>query len=99
MQTLLEGKRHSVGQAYIVRPSHLSCRHRKTEKEERIMLEKKMQEKIYRRHRSGHSFTKGRRYMYSIQYNPMALVHTWIIRKRPEDIKWDWVQPLDPSIT
>lgn len=62
-------------------------------------LGKKLQKKIYEEYRGGSSYTKGRKYQYSIQYNPIAAVHTWIIGRKTEETQWYWIQPLDLSIT
>lgn len=43
---------------------------------------------------SGQDCTNGRKYRYSIQYNPLALVHTWVIRQPMRGGSWEWVQPL-----
>ena len=38
------------------------------------------------------------KYEYTIAYNPIASIHTWIIRKG-RDGKWEWLHPLDRSIS
>lgn len=36
----------------------------------------------------------GTRYRYTLQYNPLALLHTWVIRQTKSGGVWEWVQPL-----
>lgn len=62
------------------------------------MLSIKFQMKILKDHRMGQEYTQGKKYRYSIQYNPIALDHTWIIRQDVPNGSWDWEQPLDRSI-
>ena len=60
-------------------------------------MKRKTQERIYADFKAKR-LTKIGRHIYSIQYNPIAAVHTWIVRKDSEDSEWIWVQPLDPEI-
>ena len=59
----------------------------------RIKIE--TQRKIYDEYKAGHAFTKIGRRLYSIQHNPIAATHTWIVGRDSENSDWYWVQPLD----
>lgn len=56
------------------------------------------QTKIYKNFRAGCNHTKKGKYIYTIEYNPMAFTSTWIIRRPAAGGVWDWHQPLDLSI-
>lgn len=66
------------------------------------------QKKIYKDYSAGKKYTETKLYRYSIQYNPISAIHTWIVRQKKikgasqeiqNSIPWEWVQPLDyPSI-
>ena len=43
---------------------------------------------------AGKEFASGRKYRYTLQYNPLALMHTWITRQAKSGGAWEWVQPL-----
>ena len=58
------------------------------------MLSIKFQARIFRDYHAGKEYTNGRKYRYSIQYNPLALVHTWIIRQDKSGGEWCFLQPL-----
>ena len=58
------------------------------------MLSIDFQARIFADYHSGQNYTNGRKYRYSIQYNPLAVVHTWIIRQPLHGGEWEWVQPL-----
>lgn len=45
------------------------------------MLSINLQSRIFTEYHAGKEFTTGTRYRYTLQYNPLALLHTWIIRK------------------
>ena len=62
------------------------------------MLSIGLQCRILRDHRAGREFTPARKYRYSIQWHPLAAVHTWIIRQDKRGGEWEWVQPLDERI-
>lgn len=36
----------------------------------------------------------GRKYRYTLEYNPLSAVHTWIVRQPFSGCAWEWVQPL-----
>ena len=42
--------------------------------------------------------TKINGFNYFIQYHPLALVHTWIIRSKAGHNEWEFLQPLAESI-
>lgn len=58
------------------------------------MLSINLQARIFKDYHSGAEFTSGRKYRYTLQYNPLSLVHTWIIRQPMRGGSWEWVQPL-----
>ena len=61
-------------------------------------MTEKFQRRIYNAYKNGTTWVQGN-YEYTIQYNPMSLIHAWIVRKRhliAED--WQWIQPLDLKI-
>lgn len=58
------------------------------------MLSINLQARIFTDYHSGKDYTHGRKYRYSLQYNPLSLVHTWIIRQPRRGGSWEWVQPL-----
>ena len=62
------------------------------------MLSLSFQARIFTNYHSGQDCTNGRKYRYSIQYNPLALVHTWIIRQPMRGGSWEWVQPLSMNL-
>lgn len=57
------------------------------------------QRKIYEKHKAGLGPWKGKRYRYAVQYNPTAAVHTWIVRQKLAGGPWEWVQPLDETVS
>lgn len=61
----------------------------------------RFQEKIFREYKEGKPFTAGKKYRYSIGYNAMAAVHTWIIRWKNGESgeRAEWVHPLDQSVS
>lgn len=62
------------------------------------MLSKKFQQKIYETYKENHdATTKHGGYEYSIAYNATCCIHTWIIRRKPNET-WHWLQPLDEDI-
>ena len=64
------------------------------------MLSIELQARIFSDYHAGKEHTPGRKYLYTIQRNPLALTQTWIIRKlKKNGSPWEWVQPLDLQIT
>nr|DAF24646.1 MAG TPA: hypothetical protein [Caudoviricetes sp.] len=51
------------------------------------------QRKIFENYKAGKE-TVINRFKYSIQYNPLAAVHTWIIRSPKNSETWEFLQPL-----
>lgn len=62
------------------------------------MLSINLQSRIFTEYHAGKEFTTGTRYRYTLQYNPLALLHTWIIRKPKSGGAGEWVQPLAPDL-
>lgn len=58
------------------------------------MLSINLQARIFADYHAGKEYTNGAKYRYSIQYNPMALMPTWIIRQDRNDGEWYFLQPL-----
>lgn len=58
------------------------------------MLSIDLQARIFKEYHTGKEFTNGRKYRYTLQYNPLALVHTWVVRQDKSGGAWEWVQPL-----
>lgn len=62
------------------------------------MLSINLQSRIFTEYHAGKEFTTGTRYRYTLQYNPLALQHTWVIRQPKSGGAWDWVQPLATNL-
>ena len=62
------------------------------------MLSINLQSRIFTEYHAGKEFTTGTRYRYTLQYNPLALLHTWVIRQAKSGGAWEWVQPLAPDL-
>ena len=58
------------------------------------MLSIELQARIFTDYHAGKETTRGTKYIYTLQYNPLSCVHTWIIRKPKSGGAWDFVQPL-----
>lgn len=67
-------------------------------KEEEAMLSINLQSRIFAEYHAGKEYTNGRKYRYTLQYNPLALVPTWVIRQDKSGGAWEWVQPLSCNI-
>ena len=62
-------------------------------------LSLEIQKKIFEHHKAGQGPWNGRKYRYAVQYHPLSAVHTWIVRQKLTGGDWEWVQPLDESIS
>lgn len=49
---------------------------------------------IFADYHKGKDSTNGRKYRYTLEYNPLSAVHTWIVRRPLNGGAWEWVQPL-----
>lgn len=58
------------------------------------MLSINLQARIFTDYHAGKEYTNGRKYRYSIQYNPLSVMHTWIIRQDKNGGEWCFLQPL-----
>ena len=58
------------------------------------MLSINLQARIFRDYHAGKEYTNGKKYRYSIQYNPVSAIHTWIIRQDKNGGDWQFLQPL-----
>ena len=52
------------------------------------MLSINLQSRIFTEYHAGKEFTTGTRYRYTLQYNPLALLHTWVIRQAKSGGAW-----------
>lgn len=50
--------------------------------------------RIFSNYHKGKDSTNGCKYRYTLEYNPLSAVHTWIIRQQLSGGAWEWVQPL-----
>lgn len=62
------------------------------------MLSINLQARIFEDYHAGKDHTNGTKYRYTLQYNPLALLHTWIIRQAKNGGQWEWVQPLAENL-
>ena len=62
------------------------------------MLSINLQARTFKEYHAGKEYTNGTKYRYTLQYNPLALVHTWVIRQRKSGGAWEWVQPLSDNM-
>ena len=62
------------------------------------MLSINLQARIFADYHAGKEYTNGRKYRYSIQYNPVSAMHTWIIRQDKSGGEWYFLQPLADSM-
>lgn len=62
------------------------------------MLSIDFQARIFEEYHAGKEFTTGRKYRYTLQYNPLALFHTWVIRQDKSGGAWKWVHPLTDNM-
>ena len=58
------------------------------------MLSINLQSRIFTEYHVGKEFTTGTRYRYTLQYTPLAFLHTWVVRQEKSGGAWEWVQPL-----
>lgn len=47
-----------------------------------MRLRSAFQEKIFKDYGAGKKYTETKLYRYSIQYNPISAIHTWIVRQK-----------------
>ena len=62
------------------------------------MLSINLQARIFADYHAGKEYTNGRKYRYSIQYNPLSAMPTWIIRQDKSGGEWFFLQPLADNI-
>lgn len=62
------------------------------------MLSINLQSHIFTEYHAGKEFTAGKKYRYTLQYNPLALFPVWVVRQAKSGGAWDWVQPLSPNM-
>ena len=58
------------------------------------MLSINLQARIFRDYHAGKEYTDGKKYRYSIQYNPVSAMHTWIIRQDKNGGEWQFCSRL-----
>lgn len=61
------------------------------------MLSNKTQKRIFRDYQENR-ITRLNYYNYTIQYNPIADIHTWIVRQPKTGGDWEFYHPLAKSI-
>lgn len=62
------------------------------------MLSINLQSRIFSDYHAGKEYTNGIKYRYTLQYNPLALVHTWVIRQNKNGGEWYFLQPLSDNM-
>ena len=62
------------------------------------MLSINFQAKIWQDYYAGKEYTNGTKYRYSLQYNPLSAMPTWIIRQNKRGGEWDFVEPLASNL-
>lgn len=62
------------------------------------MLSNEFQSRIFANYHAGKEYTSGIKYRYSIQHNPLALIHTWIIRQDKDGGEWYFLEPLAKNL-
>ena len=62
------------------------------------MLSINFQARIFTDYHAGKEYTNGRKYRYSIQYNPISAMPTWIIRQDKSGGEWYFLQPLADNL-
>ena len=62
------------------------------------MLSINLQARIFMDYHAGKEYTGGKKYRYSIQYNPVSVIHTWIIRQDKSGGDWQFLQPLTANM-
>ena len=62
------------------------------------MLSIEFQARIFEEYHAGKEFTNGRKYRYSLQYNPLALLPVWVARQAKSGGAWERVQPLSQNM-
>lgn len=62
------------------------------------MLSINLQARIFADYHAGKEYTNGTKYRYTLQYNPLALVHTWIVRQNKSGSEWHFLQPLTDNM-
>lgn len=58
------------------------------------MLSINFQARIFADYHAGKEYTNGRKYRYSIQYNPISAMPVWVIRQEKSGGEWQFLQPL-----
>ena len=58
------------------------------------MLSINLQARIFRDYHAGKEYTNGRKFRYSLQYNPLSAMHTWIIKQDKSSGEWYFLHPL-----
>lgn len=58
------------------------------------MLSINLQARIFADYHAGKEYTNGRKYRYSIQYNPLSAMLVWVIRQEKNGGEWEFLQPL-----
>lgn len=59
-----------------------------------MILSGNLHARIFENYHAGKEYTNGRKYRYTLQYHPLALMHTWIMRQDKRGGEWEFVEPL-----
>lgn len=62
------------------------------------MLSINFQGRIFADYHAGKEYTNGRKYRYSVQYNPLSAMHTWVIRQDKRGGEWEFAEPLASNL-
>lgn len=62
------------------------------------MLFINLQARIFANYHAGKEYTNGTKYRYTLQHNPFALVHTWVVRQDKNGGEWHFLQPLTDNM-
>lgn len=54
--------------------------------------------RIFSDYHKGKDSTNGRKYRYTLKYNPLSAMPIWVIRQPLTGGNWDFVQPLPPGL-
>lgn len=62
------------------------------------MLRIDFQARIWRNYHDGKEYANGTKYRYSVQYNPLSAMPTWIVRQDKGGGEWEFVEPLASNL-
>lgn len=63
------------------------------------ILSMELHARIFEDYHAGKEYTNGTKYRYTLQYQPLALMHIWVIRQdKRRGGNWEWVEPLAENL-